>query len=140
VRSVPVAAPVLFVMGFCGILFMAGSNSTVQLTCPTSCADAYEPAHARLRRQHAVRRLPHRVRCRGGGGDHGAARGGRGGLLSVLALLLWWNGRDRGPSLAREPGGRTRMNARRRLHVTRVRVGTSGWNYTEWKGSFYPTT
>jgi uncharacterized protein YecE (DUF72 family) len=22
--------------------------------------------------------------------------------------------------------------------VTRVRVGTSGWNYTEWKGSFYP--
>ena len=25
---------------------------------------------------------------------------GGGGLLSVLALLLWWNGRDRGPSLA----------------------------------------
>lgn len=22
--------------------------------------------------------------------------------------------------------------------MTRVRVGTSGWNYTEWKGSFYP--
>jgi uncharacterized protein YecE (DUF72 family) len=22
--------------------------------------------------------------------------------------------------------------------VTRVRVGTSGWNYAEWKGSFYP--
>ena len=23
--------------------------------------------------------------------------------------------------------------------MTRVRVGTSGWNYAEWKGSFYPT-
>src|SRR5207244_118176 len=34
VRSVPVAAPVMLVMGFCGILFMAGSNSTVQLTVP----------------------------------------------------------------------------------------------------------
>src|SRR2546425_4134508 len=33
-RSVPVAAPVMLVMGFCGILFMAGSNSTVQHTVP----------------------------------------------------------------------------------------------------------
>ncbi|HEV8587190.1 MAG TPA: DUF72 domain-containing protein, partial [Methylomirabilota bacterium] len=24
--------------------------------------------------------------------------------------------------------------------MTRVRVGTSGWNYAEWKGSFYPDT
>ncbi len=24
--------------------------------------------------------------------------------------------------------------------MTRVRVGTSGWNYPEWKGSFYPET
>src|SRR5206468_4147050 len=34
-----------------------------------------EPAHARLRRQHAVRRLPHRLRGRGGGRDDGPARG-----------------------------------------------------------------
>jgi len=30
---------------------------------------------------------------------------GGGGLISVLALLAWWNGRDRGPSLAARPQG-----------------------------------
>src|SRR5437773_6800696 len=39
------------------------------------------------------------------------------------------------PHEARRPRGAPQ---RRRLDVTRVRVGTSGWNYTEWKGSFYP--
>jgi len=33
---------------------------------------------------------------------------------------------------------RSRRDRRRIGDVTRVRVGTSGWNYTEWKGSFYP--
>src|SRR5882762_2767637 len=69
-----------------------------------------EPAHARLRRQHAVRRLPHRVGGRGGGGDHGAARGGRGrAALGAGAAAVVERSRSRAVAGGAEPGGRTRM-------------------------------
>jgi predicted MFS family arabinose efflux permease len=108
VRSVPAAVTLLLVMGFCGILFMAGANSTVQLTVP-------DELRGRVMSLHTL--------MFGGAAPLGAFLVGwvaeaagvaaallvaaGGGLASVLALLLWWNARDRGASLAtpRPEGG-----------------------------------
>ena len=100
-RSVPVAAPVLFVMGFCGILFMAGSNSTVQLTVPDELRGRVMSLHTLV----FAGSTPFGAFLIGSVAEAaGVTRAllvaGGGGLLSVLALLLWWNGRHRGPSLA----------------------------------------
>jgi MFS family permease len=107
VRSVPTAAILLLVMGFCGILFMAGSNSTVQLTVPdelrgrlmslnTLVFAGSTPLGAFLVGSVAE----------GAGVAAALLVAGAGGLVSVLALLLWWKGRGRGPSLAaRAEGG-----------------------------------
>jgi MFS family permease len=100
-RSVPVAAPVLFVMGFCGILFMAGSNSTVQLTVPDALRGRVMSLHTLV----FAGSTPFGAFLIGSVAEAaGVTRAllvaGGGGLLSVLVLLLWWNGRDRGPSLA----------------------------------------
>src|SRR6267378_2676313 len=101
VRSVPVAAPVLFVMGFCGILFMAGSNSTVQLTVPDELRGRVMSLHTLV----FAGSTPFGAFLIGSVAEAAGVTtallvAGGGGLLSVLALLLWWNGRDRGPSLA----------------------------------------
>jgi len=100
-RSVPVAAPVLFVMGFCGILFMAGSNSTVQLTVPDELRGRVMSLHTLV----FAGSTPFGAFLIGSVAEAAGVTtallvAGGGGLLSVLALLLWWNGRDRGPSLA----------------------------------------
>src|SRR5438067_1925240 len=100
-RSVPVAAPVLFVMGFCGILFMAGSNSTVQLTVPDELRGRVMSLHTLV----FAGSTPFGAFLIGSVAEAAGVTtallvAGGGGLLSVLGLLLWWNGRDRGPSLA----------------------------------------
>lgn len=95
-----VAVVLLFVMGFCGILFMAGSNSTVQLTVPDDLRGRVMSLHTMV----FAGSTPFGAFVIGSVAEAvgvGAALlvAGGGGILSVLALLLWWNGRHRGPSL-----------------------------------------
>ncbi len=106
VHSVPVAVALLFVMGFCGILFMAGSNSTVQLTVP----DELRGRVLSLNTLVFSGSTPVGAFLVGSVAEAaGVARAllvaGTCGLVSVLALLVWWNGRDRGPSLAAHAEG-----------------------------------
>jgi MFS family permease len=101
VHSVMVAAVLLLVMGFCGILFMAGSNSTVQLTVP----DELRGRVLSLNTLVFSGSTPIGAFLVGSVAEAaGVARAllvaGTCGVVSVLALLLWWNGRDRGPALA----------------------------------------
>ncbi|HXU91904.1 MAG TPA: MFS transporter [Methylomirabilota bacterium] len=100
VGSVRLAAALLVIMGFCGILFMAGSNSTLQLTVPdelrgrvmslyTFVFAGVTPFGSLL-----VGSIAEAFGIRTSLVVSSAA-----GVLAVLGLLLWWNGRDRGPSL-----------------------------------------
>jgi len=89
------------VMVFCGILFMAGSNSTVQLTVPDELRGRVMSLHTLV----FAGSTPFGAFLIGSVAEAAGVTtallvAGGGGLLSVLALLLWWNGRDRGPSLA----------------------------------------
>jgi MFS family permease len=106
VHSVPVAVALLFVMGFCGILFMAGSNSTVQLTVP----DELRGRVLSLNTLVFAGSTPIGAFLVGSLAEAAGVAlallvAGACGLVSVVALLLWWNARGRGPSLARAEGG-----------------------------------
>ena len=100
VSTVRVAAVLLLVMGFCGILFMAGSNSTLQLTVP-------DELRGRLMSLHTL--VFAGVTPFGSllVGSLAEAFGVRTslvvssgcGVVAVVALLTWWNNRDRGPSM-----------------------------------------
>ena len=95
------AVPLLLVMGFCGILFMAGSNSTVQLTVPDELRGRVMSLHTLM----FAGITPFGAFVMGsvaqaGGVNAALLVSGGGGFLSVLVLLLWWVTRDRGPSLA----------------------------------------
>jgi predicted MFS family arabinose efflux permease len=107
-RSVAPAAALLLVMGFCGILFMAGSNLTVQLTVP----DALRGRVLSLQTLVFAGSTPIGAFLVGSVAEAAGVTAALlvaagGGLVSVLALLLWWNARDRGASLAaaRPEGG-----------------------------------
>jgi MFS family permease len=100
VGSMPAAAALLLVMGFCGILFMAGSNATLQLTVP-------DELRGRIMSLHTLvfagitpfGSLLIGSVAEGFGVRSSLVIGSAGGAVAVLALLVWWNGRDRGPSM-----------------------------------------
>jgi hypothetical protein len=100
------AVPLLLVMGFCGILFMAGSNSTVQLTVPDELRGRVMSLHTLM----FAGITPFGAFLMGSVAEAAGVKAalllsGGGALISVLVLLAWWNGRDRGPSLAARPEG-----------------------------------
>src|SRR2546427_12278639 len=83
-----------------------------------------EPAHARLRRQHAVRRLPHRLSGRGGGRDDGPARG-RGRRAGIGAGAAPVVERSRSWAVAGGPAPRGRTRMRLEGHVALLNGGAS---------------
>jgi Transmembrane secretion effector len=99
-----VAVPLLLVMGFCGILFMAGSNSTVQLTVPDELRGRVMALHTLM----FAGITPFGAFLMGSVAEAAGVKAallvsGGGGLLSVLALLAWWTARTRRPALATRP-------------------------------------
>jgi predicted MFS family arabinose efflux permease len=100
VESVQTAAALLLIVGFCGILFMAGSNSTLQLTVPDDLRGRVMSLHTlvfagvtpfgSLLVGSIAERFGIRTSLVVSSGC---------GVAAVLALLLWWNRRDRGPSM-----------------------------------------
>jgi predicted MFS family arabinose efflux permease len=100
------AIPLLLVMGFCGILFMAGSNSTVQLTVPDDLRGRVMSLHVLM----FAGITPFGAFAMGSVAEAAGVKtallvSGGGGLLSVLALLVWWHGRDRGSLAEGAEGG-----------------------------------
>jgi len=94
------AAALLLVMGFCGILFMAGSNSTLQLTVPDDLRGRVMSLHTLV----FAGVTPFGSLLVGSIAETFGIRtslvvSSGCGVVAVLALLLWWNGRDRGPSM-----------------------------------------
>ena len=102
VSTVPAAAALLLVMGYCGILFMAGSNSTLQLTVPDELRGRIMSLHTLV----FAGVTPFGSLLVGSVAEAFGVRtslvvSGAAGGVAVLALLVWWNGRDRGPSMTR---------------------------------------
>jgi predicted MFS family arabinose efflux permease len=104
VRTEALAVVLLFVMGFCGILFMAGSNSTVQLTVPDDLRGRVMSLHTMV----FAGSTPFGAFVIGSVAEAAGVTSallvaGGGGLVSILVLLLWWwSGRSsRDPSLTR---------------------------------------
>lgn len=100
VGSIRPAAALLLVMGFCGILFMAGSNSTLQLTVPDDLRGRVMSLHTLV----FAGVTPFGSLLVGSLAETFGIRtslvvSSGCGVLAVLALLMWWNGRDRGPSM-----------------------------------------
>jgi MFS family permease len=100
VGSVPAAAVLLLIMGFCGILFMAGSNSTLQLTVPDDLRGRVMSLHTLV----FAGVTPFGSLLAGSIAETFGVRASLlvssgCGMAAVLALLMWWNGRDRGPSM-----------------------------------------
>jgi predicted MFS family arabinose efflux permease len=98
--TVPAAAALLLTMGFCGILFMAGSNSTLQLTVPDELRGRVMSLHTLM----FAGVTPFGSLLVGSLAEAFGIRtslvvSGGCGVVAVLALLVWWNGRDRGPSM-----------------------------------------
>jgi predicted MFS family arabinose efflux permease len=94
------AAVALLFVGFCGILFMAGSNSTLQLTVP----DELRGRIMSLNTMMFAGVTPFGSLLVGWAAEAFGIRtsiviASSCGAAAVLALVLWWNGRDRGPSL-----------------------------------------
>jgi predicted MFS family arabinose efflux permease len=99
-----VAVPLLLVMGFCGILFMAGSNSTVQLTVPDELRGRVMALHTLM----FAGITPFGAFLMGSVAQAAGVKAallvsGGGGLISVLGLLAWWTARSRRPALATHP-------------------------------------
>jgi MFS family permease len=95
------AVALLFVMGFCVILFMAGSNSTLQLTVP----DELRGRVMSLNTMVFAGVTPFGSLLVGWAAEAFGIRASMliassCGALAVLALVIWWNGRDRGPSMS----------------------------------------
>ena len=100
VGSVRPAAVLLLIMGFCGILFMAGSNSTLQLTVPDDLRGRVMSLHTLV----FAGVTPFGSLLVGSLAEAFGIRtsvvvSSGCGLVAVLALLMWWNGRDRGASM-----------------------------------------
>jgi MFS family permease len=96
VRHFWLAALLLFVMGFSGIIFMAGSNTTLQLTVP----DELRGRMMSLYTMVFAGVTPIGAFSFGSitaalGVPAGFFVGGALGLLSILALLGWWRARLR---------------------------------------------
>ena len=94
VREVWLAGALLLVMGYSGILFMAGANSTLQLTVPDELRGRVMSLHMLVFAGVA----PLGSLVLGGviealGFSRGLALAGGAGLLSVLGLAAWWRGR-----------------------------------------------
>lgn len=95
------AIPLLFVMGFCGILFMASANSTVQLTVPDELRGRVMSLHTLM----FAGITPFGAFLMGSIAQAGGVKAallvsGGGGVISIVVLLVWWIARNRGPSLA----------------------------------------
>jgi predicted MFS family arabinose efflux permease len=100
VGSVRLAAALLLITGFCGILFMAGSNSTLQLTVPDELRGRVMSLYTFV----FAGVTPFGSLLVGSVAEAFGIRtslvvSSAAGVLAVVGLLLWWNGRDRGPSL-----------------------------------------
>jgi MFS family permease len=100
VSTVHAAAGLLLITGFCGILFMAGSNSTLQLTVPDELRGRVMSLHTLM----FAGVTPFGSLLVGSVAEAFGIRAslvvnGGCGLVAVLALVVWWNGRDRGPSM-----------------------------------------
>jgi MFS family permease len=98
--SVRLAAALLLITGFCGILFMAGSNSTLQLTVPDELRGRVMSLYTFV----FAGVTPFGSLLVGSVAEAFGIRtslvvSSAAGVLAVVGLLLWWNGRDRGPSL-----------------------------------------
>jgi MFS family permease len=100
VTTVRTAAALLLVMGFCGILFMAGSNSTLQLTVPDELRGRVMSLHTLVfAGVTPIGSLLVGSLAETFGVRTSIVVSSSCGVASVLVLLLWWNGRDRGPSM-----------------------------------------
>ncbi|HEU5193321.1 MAG TPA: MFS transporter [Methylomirabilota bacterium] len=91
-----VAMALLGVMGFCGMLFMTGANTTVQLTVPDELRGRVMSLHTLM----FAGMTPFGAFLVGAVTEALGARAGflvtgAGGLVSVLALTLWWRLRRR---------------------------------------------
>jgi predicted MFS family arabinose efflux permease len=100
VGTVRPAAALLLIVGFCGILFMAGSNSTLQLTVPDDLRGRVMSLHTLV----FAGVTPFGSLLVGSLAETFGIRtslvvSSGCGLIAVLALLMWWNGRHRGPSM-----------------------------------------
>jgi MFS family permease len=100
VSTMPAAAALLLITGFCGILFMAGSNSTLQLTVPDELRGRIMSLHTMV----FAGVTPFGSLLVGSVAEAFGVRtslvgSSACGGVAVLALLVWWNGRDRGPSM-----------------------------------------
>ena len=98
------AVPLLLVMGFCGILFMAGANSTVQLTVPDELRGRVMSLHTLM----FAGITPFGAFLMGSVAEAAGVKAallvsGGGGLLSVLALVGWWSARGPRRPLATRP-------------------------------------
>jgi predicted MFS family arabinose efflux permease len=99
--TVPLAAPLLLIMGYCGILFMAGSNSTLQLTVPDELRGRVMSLHTLV----FAGVTPFGSLLVGAVAEAFGVRtslvvSSAAGAAAVLTLLVWWNRRrDRGPSM-----------------------------------------
>jgi MFS family permease len=100
VATVRPAAALLLIMGFCGILFMAGSNSTLQLTVPDELRGRVMSLHTLVfAGVTPIGSLLVGSLAETFGIRTSVVVSSSCGVASVLVLLLWWNGRDRGPSM-----------------------------------------
>ena len=91
-----VAMALLGVMGFCGMLFMTGANTTVQLTVPDELRGRVMSLHTLM----FAGMTPFGAFLVGAVTEALGARAGffvtgAGGLVSILALTLWWRLRRR---------------------------------------------
>ena len=91
VHSDSLAMPLLLLMGFCGILFMAGANSTVQLTVPDELRGRVMSLYTLI--WGGV--FPFGAFIVGAISEHwGVGRAllvnGTAGLLGMALLLGWW--------------------------------------------------
>jgi len=101
-RDFRLAAAVLFVMGFAGILFMAGSNTTLQMTVPDELRGRLMSLYMLV----FVGVTPFGSLLSGAitqafGVPAGFVAGGGLGLISVLAVVAWW--REKPLARQREP-------------------------------------